>query len=1259
MTALLDSILAKHAAPVHPGTGTDQSVHGGGVKRVTVGRGVADQPRPPRRLESSEVDWDSSSPPFPVHITWRNEKASGLLGTTPAWGVQVAGQADPVLGFRGMTRIEELIEGVGPQNPKWRSRGTVMIGEAERGTSFTRHPDEVFDTRAVPSWGTGDYRDQLFAVEVAVDLRGLSGVTLREPVDAEGWTPPSRDFKEGEWQGLVVDADRGLGLSITEEIPLSRIAAIRVLKGYDEYLSDLKAIGPRPAQPRGPNEPDYTRWVRQKYGPYPSKAPAALKREFQADLKAWRSYWDISTTYRGKVREISDRYQGSGWVEYRGPEAHRFIASRMGKAGDPANPQSWDPNGVVVFRAISEAAKSEPYGVLKRAILAKHGDGSHDEKSHGNWAHGSRPEYTRGQSIEEHSRADDAWKHQVRRALAEGQLTNDQARELGYFGTGHDQSTQGLNWQPLPERLYHVTTAASAVRQHGLLSRAELGQARGAGLGGGESDTVSFTADPSVAGQIYRTMVEAQQVAAGDITLDDLIEQARTGAGAERPFLQPLLDGMYGGKMPEWFEHHRQGIEVKQLYGFPKTPEEFAERHGEGWTPRDPWPARKPNLYSSFQRPLSSTRSRELTFEFYKNFLAYRAFAGGPDDPLFFSSDVDALASFAPSEIQVLEVRPRPGTQGYQMGALGEWRTMSGVFDLVEDVTKRFRVAALVGKHYPGGHDHDQSRHGRRGPGTPTPSSPRPREPHLPDLKRFAQPWGDPRGHSPQIASSTAEGIANVWQRMQADPRFADAEAEWSQMSTDPVWDKETLDWAENLSSSFNAHAEFIYGPDWWGDVVDDSTVNPDALTSVFDGDAPHRKFFRQGDEYLPDDLVVDAQEALDSQILVGSTGFEQDRTGTGGEDVRWVVDAIDPETGMVRLRTVNPPLGGLLGSQAMTTDPREDQYFPLSPEVADTSGRLSLTGPRFSPWVSPDTLFAIPSTPDGFSFEVLAPEVYDTWEESLSNLSFDWDSFVGEHSQSPLDVASFSEEIYPEEPKATRDVLVVNDSYNGTGISIADPDDFSEAPVLFRDLWANTSADDHPWALAMQHAVAEEFGVSEYTIRAGIRDESALEEAAAITERFGTSLRVWARAVYGESQSWLAEQGWDWVPVVRGMAVERSWLDEADWTGGGFGDTLYLTDLDWTAISGGDLNPLSSWSVDAATGIAFSHHGGGLGDPVGVLLKGWVPASQVWGVSLRGNGASKEYELILLGGEDSFEGWASVYSISTARGIIFDHLFS
>jgi len=75
----------------------------------------------------------------------------------------------------------------------------------------------------------------------------------------------------------------------------------------------------------------------------------------------------------------------------------------------------------------------------------------------------------------------------------------------------------------------------------------------------------------------------------------------------------------------------------------------------------------------------------------YRKFKAYHFWAWtkeyggkGPSYPLFAFNDEEGLGRVSEDQIAILEFKPKPGALGYQVSALGEWRTWSGeALDLV------------------------------------------------------------------------------------------------------------------------------------------------------------------------------------------------------------------------------------------------------------------------------------------------------------------------------------------------------------------------------------------------------------------------------------------------------------------------------------------------------------------------------------------------------------------------------------------------
>jgi hypothetical protein len=124
------------------------------------------------------------------------------------------------------------------------------------------------------------------------------------------------------------------------------------------------------------------------------------------------------------------------------------------------------------------------------------------------------------------------WQQQVDTAISTGQITPSDAKDRW----GHRaESTPDKGWEPLPETLYHVTTAADAVRQEGLKTRSELGEH--VGLGGGPDRAISFTSRRETAEGIVSSMREASSVVRGDIPVQNLHNEAKEGG-----FWQPEME---------------------------------------------------------------------------------------------------------------------------------------------------------------------------------------------------------------------------------------------------------------------------------------------------------------------------------------------------------------------------------------------------------------------------------------------------------------------------------------------------------------------------------------------------------------------------------------------------------------------------------------------------------------------------------------------------------------------------------------------
>lgn len=270
------------------------------------------------------------------------------------------------------------------------------------------------------------------------------------------------------------------------------------------------------------------------------------------------------------------------------------------------------------------------------------------------------------------------WQRDVRHGLAMGHLSNADALERGYHGSGHDRHPQvsGPNWAPLPSTLFHVSTDVPSVHRHGLKSRDELGQASGKGLGGGESDTISYTDDPKIARDIHHSLGEFHDVVTGKVSPHQLMERARTGDMGSRPFEREMRDSnlMNIDRVLRGRQKHPDMT--------PRTQSEMDAEHGPGKYLPDPerpgWEAPRGHVHLNWERESTPDEHREDAAQLYKHFAHWRQYAGGHPDPLFFGTDVKGLAATRREDHGIVKVHAKPGAQGYQLRSLGEWRSPTG-----------------------------------------------------------------------------------------------------------------------------------------------------------------------------------------------------------------------------------------------------------------------------------------------------------------------------------------------------------------------------------------------------------------------------------------------------------------------------------------------------------------------------------------------------------------------------------------------------
>ena len=260
------------------------------------------------------------------------------------------------------------------------------------------------------------------------------------------------------------------------------------------------------------------------------------------------------------------------------------------------------------------------------------------------------------------------WKASVLAALSCGKVTAKQLRERKIY-----TQPPADDFKPLPAHLWHVATAASKIKQNGIMSRFELGIGHGPGLGGGDDSSISFTDDKATADAIYKAILTARQVARGELTVAQMVDEAKKGIGADRPYYDAMAQ-FYGSSYGP-LQDTINGIarESGSMGRQPKGDYQWTPDPTSSWMGGDGQPR-----YGQWTRPLTDDEMREAAWWIFKAWALARQNAGGPMDPLFFQTDTKALARVPEEEIEIMEFRPIPGAMGTRANSLGEWRTYSG-----------------------------------------------------------------------------------------------------------------------------------------------------------------------------------------------------------------------------------------------------------------------------------------------------------------------------------------------------------------------------------------------------------------------------------------------------------------------------------------------------------------------------------------------------------------------------------------------------
>lgn len=296
---------------------------------------------------------------------------------------------------------------------------------------------------------------------------------------------------------------------------------------------------------------------------------------------------------------------------------------------------------------------------------------------------GERPPF----NMENHA-PEDQWERAMAYGVSLGHITPQEAEARGWYAAGGAR-TEDI--QPLPPTLYHATPAMGEVLREGLRTRDEEG-GRVTSLGGGTSDTISFTTDAELAQRIADTLIEAHQVITGEITTQDIIQRAEAGG-----FYDMLVQFNSGA---EAFDRYYVREQVFDRGNFGEPPEPT------GWHPAPGaygWLGGDGNMYyNAWERDQTEEEKTTYRFDLYRDFLAAQEASGGPADPLFFSPSIESLRNIDPSEVGVVVAHPVEGARGYPTSGMNEWRIWTGDAVTIEKLVPR------VGKAFK--YDPDQAR---------------------------------------------------------------------------------------------------------------------------------------------------------------------------------------------------------------------------------------------------------------------------------------------------------------------------------------------------------------------------------------------------------------------------------------------------------------------------------------------------------------------------------------------------------------------
>lgn len=277
--------------------------------------------------------------------------------------------------------------------------------------------------------------------------------------------------------------------------------------------------------------------------------------------------------------------------------------------------------------------------------------------------------------------------------LALNEITPEEATNLGVSEYSEEYRKLG----ELPPVIYHVTTDTEGVIETGLMARDELAQGKGVGLGGGTSNTISFTEDEEIAKGILRSMKERHAVLNDPAThIPRLIEEAKAGTSADRPWWGTpdqtstmaikwegeKADNLSGGGIQRLIDGTHIYRSSRGISTVEDLKADWLSSKGTWW--KDSYEIDSIKLIDGenynpiFEVRYTPQGHATAIGDFMDEYSMYREGAGGTLDPLFISNDDYKFKNSSPESFSIIKGTTKPGTKGYQLSSLGEWRTWTG-----------------------------------------------------------------------------------------------------------------------------------------------------------------------------------------------------------------------------------------------------------------------------------------------------------------------------------------------------------------------------------------------------------------------------------------------------------------------------------------------------------------------------------------------------------------------------------------------------